>query len=44
MTSAKYALAGIALAISMFFAWRSFYGMRISGAAASSTSSKSAAA
>src|SRR6185436_10324456 len=26
---AKYALAGVSMVISMFFAWRSFYGMRI---------------
>jgi K(+)-stimulated pyrophosphate-energized sodium pump len=30
----KWVVAGISLAISLFFAWRSFYGMRITGAAA----------
>jgi hypothetical protein len=30
----KYAVAGISLVISMFFAWRSFYGMRITNAKA----------
>jgi K(+)-stimulated pyrophosphate-energized sodium pump len=29
MDNVKYIVAGIALLISMFFAWRSFYGMRI---------------
>jgi len=29
----KYAIAGISLVISFFFAWRSFYGMRIGGQA-----------
>jgi len=29
----KYAIAGVALVISFFFAWRSFYGMRIGGQA-----------
>jgi K(+)-stimulated pyrophosphate-energized sodium pump len=28
----RWAIAGIALVVSMFFAWRSFYGMRISNA------------
>jgi K(+)-stimulated pyrophosphate-energized sodium pump len=32
-TQIKYAVAGISLVISMFFAWRSFYGMRITDAA-----------
>jgi hypothetical protein len=32
-TQIKYAVAGISLVISMFFAWRSFYGMRITTAA-----------
>jgi K(+)-stimulated pyrophosphate-energized sodium pump len=44
MASAKYAVAGIALAISLFFAWRSFYGMRITGAGDASTKSSSKAA
>ena len=30
----KYAISGVSIVISMFFAWRSFYGMRISGAQA----------
>ncbi len=30
----KWVVAGVSLAISLFFAWRSFYGMRITGAAA----------
>jgi len=30
----KYAICGISLVISMFFAWRSFYAMRITGAGA----------
>jgi K(+)-stimulated pyrophosphate-energized sodium pump len=29
LDNVKYAIAGISLVISMFFAWRSFYGMRI---------------
>jgi K(+)-stimulated pyrophosphate-energized sodium pump len=28
----KYAICGISVLVSMFFAWRSFYGMRITGA------------
>jgi K(+)-stimulated pyrophosphate-energized sodium pump len=32
--TAKWIVAGVALAISLFFAWRSFYGMRITGAGA----------
>jgi len=31
MDTLKYVLAGAFLVISMFFAWRSFYGMRIGG-------------
>jgi len=41
----KWAVAGISLVISLFFAWRSFYGMRITGAAApgaAATETKSA--
>ncbi len=30
----RWAVAGVSLVISMFFAWRSFYGMRIGGAVA----------
>jgi K(+)-stimulated pyrophosphate-energized sodium pump len=33
----RYAVAGLSLVISMFFAWRSFYGMRIGGEAAAAT-------
>jgi K(+)-stimulated pyrophosphate-energized sodium pump len=33
-TNVKYAIAGVSIVISMFFAWRSFYGMRIGGAKA----------
>ena len=45
-TNVKYAIAGVALVISFFFAWRSFYGMRIGGQtkAAGSTEKKSEAA
>src|SRR4029079_8240421 len=32
----KWAVAAVAFLISLFFAWRSFYGMRITGAAAGS--------
>ncbi|HEY4238282.1 MAG TPA: sodium-translocating pyrophosphatase [Kofleriaceae bacterium] len=32
LDTVKYAIAGGGFAISMFFAWRSFYGMRIGGA------------
>jgi len=35
----RYAIAGISLIISMFFAWRSFYGMRIGNAPAPATTS-----
>jgi K(+)-stimulated pyrophosphate-energized sodium pump len=31
-TNVKYAISGVSIVISMFFAWRSFYGMRIGGA------------
>jgi len=34
MDTIRYVIAGAALAVSMFFAWRSFYGMRISNAPA----------
>ncbi len=34
MDTVRYVIAGVALAVSMFFAWRSFYGMRISNAPA----------
>ena len=34
LQTARWVVAGVALAISLFFAWRSFYGMRITGAAA----------
>ena len=34
LTEVKYAIAGIAMLISMVFAWRSFYGMRIGAAEA----------
>jgi K(+)-stimulated pyrophosphate-energized sodium pump len=33
----RYSIAGLGLLISMFFAWRSFYGMRIGNASAPST-------
>jgi K(+)-stimulated pyrophosphate-energized sodium pump len=33
LDNVKWAVAGVSLAISLFFAWRSFYGMRITGAA-----------
>ncbi len=36
----KYALAGAFMVVAMFFAWRSFYGMRITSAAASSAAKK----
>ncbi|MBC7976997.1 MAG: sodium/proton-translocating pyrophosphatase, partial [Myxococcales bacterium] len=39
----RYAIAGVGLVISMFFAWRSFYGMRI-GSAESDAAQKAAAA
>ena len=35
----KYIVAGVSLLISLFFAWRSFYGMRISGAMATKPTS-----
>ncbi|HMG24904.1 MAG TPA: sodium-translocating pyrophosphatase, partial [Kofleriaceae bacterium] len=35
----KYAICGISLVISMFFAWRSFYGMRITGASIGTSAS-----
>ena len=31
-TNVKYAISGVSIVISMFFVWRSFYGMRIGGA------------
>jgi len=39
-TQIKYAVAGISLMISFFFAWRSFYGMRITSAAATPMAAK----
>jgi K(+)-stimulated pyrophosphate-energized sodium pump len=36
----RYAIAGLGLAVSMFFAWRSFYGMRIGNASGPTTTSK----
>jgi K(+)-stimulated pyrophosphate-energized sodium pump len=33
LDNVKWGVAGVALAISLFFAWRSFYGMRITSAA-----------
>ncbi|MEO7730321.1 MAG: sodium-translocating pyrophosphatase, partial [Kofleriaceae bacterium] len=35
----RYAIAGIGLVISMFFAWRSFYGMRIGNSSSAPTAS-----
>jgi K(+)-stimulated pyrophosphate-energized sodium pump len=37
----RYAIAGLGLAVSMFFAWRSFYGMRIGNTATAPTTSSS---
>jgi K(+)-stimulated pyrophosphate-energized sodium pump len=39
----RYAIAGLGLAVSMFFAWRSFYGMRIGNTATAPTSTSSKA-
>ncbi|HEX4417003.1 MAG TPA: sodium-translocating pyrophosphatase [Kofleriaceae bacterium] len=40
----RYAIAVVGLLVSMFFAWRSFYGMRIGNVSSSSSSSTSASA
>jgi K(+)-stimulated pyrophosphate-energized sodium pump len=39
LDSVKYTVAGLGLVISMFFAWRSFYGMRIGNSSSAPTAS-----